>query len=300
MPDWHERITDDTRPSIRAEHELRYALAAPLIAAAARWCDLGCGTGLAAAAALEQPYEGTALLVDREQQLADRAAAALDARQTVALAADLATADGIAAVRDALAAGEGPLVVTCLETLAQLTDFAPLVALLTELAAQPGCTVVLSVPNDDYWALENPHAATAWGAGAVAELRTLLPDGHVVLHQVALQGSAIAPAEASADAQAAVALAPGVPSHLLLAFGAAAAQLGATGPATRVVQSDVEAQRRWERQRESDLLYYATAASALERRLAAVATPPAPAPAAPAPGGDGDDASDAPAASGHA
>ncbi len=29
MPDWQERITRDTKPAIRVEHDLRYAVAAP-------------------------------------------------------------------------------------------------------------------------------------------------------------------------------------------------------------------------------------------------------------------------------
>ena len=48
MSDWQERITRETAPAIRAEHELRYRIGAPLIAASAGMGDLGCGTGLAA------------------------------------------------------------------------------------------------------------------------------------------------------------------------------------------------------------------------------------------------------------
>lgn len=292
MHDRSERITEHTHPSIAAEHRLRYALAAPAIRASARWCDLGCGTGLSAAAALGGVYEGTALLVDREQELADRAATAVDAHQTVAIAADLSTAAGVERVRAALADGTGPLCVTCLETIPHLSDFAPLVALLAERAGEPEHTVVLSVPNDAFWALESPHHRTAWSEGAVAELRTLLPADHVVLHQVSVQGSAILRAGESADAQAPIALSPGVPSHVLLAFGAGAAQLGSGSPAAVVVQADVEAQRREARQRASDLLHLETTVQTLERRLAA--TPAAP------PASDEDGSSDAPAASGHA
>ena len=292
MPDWHERITDDTRPSIRAEHALRYAVAAPLIRASARWCDLGCGSGLAAADALgDAAYEGRALLVDRAAETAERAAAAVPARDAVALAADLADADGVAAVRAALADGDGPLCVTCLETIHQLADFAPLVALLSELAAEPGCSVVLSVPNDAYWSLEREHAATSWGEGAVEELRSLLPADQRVLHQVALAGSALLPAGERAEGSASFALAPGIPSHVVVAFGAGVEQLCAPAPAAAVAQADVEAQRRWERQRESDLLHSAAAIAALERRLAACETAPAAAPA---------EVSDAPAAGGQA
>ena len=45
--------SDEPLPSVRVEHELRYRSAGALIAGAGVWCDLGCGSGLAAAAALE-------------------------------------------------------------------------------------------------------------------------------------------------------------------------------------------------------------------------------------------------------
>src|SRR5437763_1303038 len=63
MPDWEERISRGTAPATRAEHELRYELAAPLVADAALWCDLGCGNGVAAARIARRPG-GRALLVD--------------------------------------------------------------------------------------------------------------------------------------------------------------------------------------------------------------------------------------------
>ncbi len=307
MPDWQERIDAGTRPATRAEHALRYALAAPLIHAAARWADLGCGNGTGAADALgDEPYGGSALLVDRDQAVADAAAAALQARETTALALDLADAGALASLREQLA-DDDSLLVTCFETIEHLSDFAPLVTLLLELAARPQTTVLLSVPNDDFWAIENPHHRTAWGAGAVAELRSLLPAGHVAFQQVVLEGSALAPLDAEVSTEAAVALAPGVPSHLLVAFGAEAAKVAAALPQARVAQADVAEQRRWERQRESDLLYHVAAVRELETRLAvaeaalaaATAAATAAAPAAPAAPADGED-DDAPAATGHA
>ncbi|ADB53889.1 methyltransferase domain-containing protein [Conexibacter woesei] len=291
MPDWQERINDDTRPAIRAEHELRYAVAAPLIRASARWCDLGCGTGLGAVTALAgEELDGTALLVDRDATAAERAATAVPARATTAIGADLSTAAGIDRVRAALAdaSGAGALCVTAFELIEHLESFAPLVALLVELGARPDATVLLSVPNDAFWAIDNPHHRTTWGEGAVEELRSLLPAGHVALHQLALEGSALLPLDEATVARTDVALAPGVPSHVLLAFGAQASQVTS---AVTVVQSDLEAQRRWERQRESDLLYYVKKVEALEQQLAERASTDA----APA---DGD--VDAPAASGHA
>lgn len=328
MPNWQERITHDTRPAIRAEHELRYALAAPLIRATARWCDLGCGAGVGAAAALDGDYDGRALLVDLDQQAAEQAAETIPAGSATALAADLSDAADLARVAEAAAAlaADGPLCVTCFEVVEHLESFAPLVEMLTGLAGAHDCTVVLSVPNDAFWAIESPFHQTTWGEGAVQELRGLLPADHVLLHQVALQGSAVVPVGESARASADVELFPGVPSHFLLAFGPRAAELAA---APRVVQTEIEEQRRWERQRESDLLYYVRAdrlqqsaleqarreldqartdlraeidrvvefrayIHELERRLGERPGDDVPAPAAP------DDEADAPAASGHA
>lgn len=254
MPDWQQRISRETAPAIRVEHELRYAAAAPLIRASAVWCDLGCGTGLAAAAALGGPYDGVALLVDADADAVREAQDAIEARETVALTADLADPAELERIRARLLASDapGPRCVTCFEAIEHLASFVPLVALLVELAEQADCTVVLSVPNDAFWAIENPHHATTWGEGAVAELRSLLPADHVVAHQVALQGSALVRAGATAEEVASVAIGDGVPTHVLLAFGPGAESLAA-GP--RVVQADLSGQRRWERQRESDLAY---------------------------------------------
>jgi SAM-dependent methyltransferase len=256
MPDWQERITRETAPSIRVEHELRYAAAAPIVHASAVWADLGCGTGLAAAAGLAAAYEGCAVLVDVDEGAVEQARSVVEAATIVALAADLADPRDLARVRTQLlaAAPEGDRCVTCFETIEHLASFVPLVELLVELAEHADCSVVASVPNDAFWAIENPHHATRWGEGAVEELRGLLPADHVLAHQIALQGSALTRAGA-ADATrevAEVAIARGVPTHFVLAFGPRADALAA---APRIVQADLSEQRRWERQRESDLAY---------------------------------------------
>jgi methylase of polypeptide subunit release factors len=64
MPTWQERITHDTEPAIRVEHDLRYRYAGPAIAGAQLWCDLGCGNGVAAAAGRPEGFTGQILLVD--------------------------------------------------------------------------------------------------------------------------------------------------------------------------------------------------------------------------------------------
>lgn len=272
MPDWQERITRETAPAIRIEHELRYAAAAPVVHASAAWGDLGCGTGLGAAGGLGTTYEGTALLVDVDAGAVAEAQRTIAARELVPLTADLADAGQLAGVRERLlaAAPDGRRCVTCFETIEHLSTFAPLVELLAGLAAEDDCSVVLSVPNDAFWAIESPHHRTTWGEGAIAELRSLLPADHLLLHQVALQGSALVPAGEETRETTSVALGEGVPTHFLLAFGPRA-ELLAAGP--RVVQSDLEEQRRWERQRESDLHYALESLERLERAGEGAPTP---------------------------
>jgi len=258
MPDWEERVTRESEPAIRAEHELRYAIAAPLIAGAALWCDLGCGSGVAAAGAIagaEAP--GRLILVDIAQDALDDASREVGFEGVVAVAADMATEEGVDRVRAEVLkhAQAGTRVVTCFETVEHLGTFVPLVELLTELAEEHGFTVLLSVPNDAFWSLENPHHRTMWGEGAFDELRSLLPVEHVVLRQLPLQGSAIVPGERPERRDLAVDADPGgVPSHFLVAIGPERERV--IGGAC-VVQADLQEQRRWERQREADLPYLA-------------------------------------------
>src|SRR5262249_14116780 len=120
------------------------------------------------------------------------------------------------------------------------------------LSERHGFTVLLSVPNDAFWALENPHHQTSWGEGSFEELRTLLPADHVMLRQLVLQGSAVGRADSEPElGSATVELDPeGVPSHMLAAFGPESDKV-AVG--AEVAQTVMEEQRRWERQREADL-----------------------------------------------
>lgn len=251
MPDWYERITQETPPDILAEHDLRYALVAPLIADSKLWCDLGCGNGIGAAAALAgRRPGGRVVLVDNDADAIATARRELDAPDAVSLTADLASPDGLARVREHVAGEEGT-VITCFEVVEHLATFVPLVTMFSELVEAGGTTVVLSVPNDAFWNMRNPYHLAAWGEGAMAELRSVLPPGHVVLHQVALSGSAVLPADSEErfDVQAA-ARAAGEPTHFIVAMGAQAERVR---PGAQVAQVDVVAQRSWERQREAHL-----------------------------------------------
>src|SRR4051812_16931636 len=174
MPDWQERVTRESEPAIRVEHQLRYALAAPLIAGAELWCDMGCGSGIAAADALGRSEHPTrTVLVDIADDALAQAARELRLENVSTVAADLSSADDLQRVRAELLehAGEGRRVITCFETVEHLANFVPLAGLLTDLAEQHGFTVVASVPNDAFWSLENPHHQGSWGDGAFEELR---------------------------------------------------------------------------------------------------------------------------------
>ena len=272
MPDWQERITRDTEPAIRVEHQLRYGLAAPIVHASALWCDLGCGTGVGAAQGLGGKLPPRTLLVDVAEDALEQARRELPGENVSTMQADLSSEDGVGAVVAALTeqAGEGPGTITCFECVEHLDSFVPLISALVQLAERHGFTVLLSVPNDAFWSIENPHHRTSWGEGAFEELRTLLPADHVMLRQVVLQGSAVVRADAEPELRPVeIELeAGGVPSHLLVAFGPERerAAVGAT-----VAQVDMEEQRRWERQREADLSMlkdYGTEIQAMSKELA--------------------------------
>ena len=259
MTDWQERITAGTDPSVRTEHTLRYAFAAPVVRGAATWCDLGCGTGLAATCATDGPFDGRLVLVDVDEPSVVQAAAHLRAREIAPLAVDLDDRAGRDAVRAAVLDGPAPRAITCFEVLEHVRDLPGVVALLVELAAEHETTVVLSVPNDAFGAIENPFHETVWSAAAFAELRAMLPDDHVFAEQVPLRGSRLQVRGAELHEPIAVQPHEGaVPSHFVAAFGPAATRLRA---AATIFEADQRGERRWTRQRESDLAY-------LEVRLA--------------------------------
>jgi SAM-dependent methyltransferase len=269
MPTWEARVSRATAPADRVDAELRYAYAAPLLRDAALWVDLGCGTGVAAGAALAGGAVAPAVLVDRSAEALAEARRECGAEVVAAIEADLETAEGIGAVRAAIAAargdGDGPTVVTCFDVLHQLADFTLLVELLLGLAAE-GTTVVLSVPDDAAGALDDPHRASAWSAGAAEELRRLLPDGAVVARQVPVRAAAIVADGAAGESAAlgTVAIAAEQPAtHHLLAFGSDAARLA---PVSRARAAALDDERADARRRESDLAY-------LEARVAQLETP---------------------------
>jgi SAM-dependent methyltransferase len=247
MPTWHERITHDIEPAIRVEHELRYRYAGPAIAAAKLWCDLGCGNGLAAAAARPEDFGGEILLVDVSASALAAAGSEVPGART--LQADLSDPAAVAKLAAELK-GKGT-VVTCFEVIEHLETFVPLVEMLESLK---NATVILSVPNDAFWATENPHHRTMWGEGAFAELQSLLPEGHTVAPQVQLNGSAIAQ---DGDER--------VPTHFLASWG------GAAPAAVRdVVPTDLDDQRDWVRRREADLAYFKAMAAERDELYAEV------------------------------
>jgi hypothetical protein len=261
--DWQERITHETGAAIRVEHRVRYALAAPLIARAPLWADLGCGNGIAAAEALDGRLPGRVVLVDASEDALGQASREFETAVS-ALQADLAASADLERLREVLTSGdaEGGCL-TAFEVVEHLADFVPMVELLVELAAEHEFTAILSVTNDAFWAIENPYHLTRWGEGAFAELRSLLPEGHVVIRQHALQGS-VAVIEGSEQERRSVSIKPApapVATHFLVSFGPAVEDL--RGGAD-VAGADQLEQRRWERQRESDLAYLQALRSEME------------------------------------
>jgi len=253
MSDWQERITHETAPAIRADHELRYRSAAPLILSHGPWADLGCGNGLAAAAALGQARPTRTVLVDVEAQAVARAALELGLPDATQLAADLTDPEDLGRISEALLAFEGQPVVTCFEVIEHLSSFLALLEWAGALAREHAATFVMSVPNDAFWSIQNPYHLTTWGEGAFEELRRLLPAEQTLLRQVALSGSALTSWNGESERHALAVEVGGpeaVATHFILAFGPRQHKVhrGAL-----VVQSEMLEQRRWERQRENDL-----------------------------------------------
>jgi hypothetical protein len=219
----------DTDPAARVDRDARRHIAAGL-AGDATWLDLRAAQGPAG----DDPGPDGATVIT----------------------GDFSSEEQLEAVRDA--AGEGALV-TVFDTIEHLPSFVGLVGLLTELAEHHGATIVLGVPNDAFGG-DNGAAATSWGEGAFAELRSALPPDHVVWHQLALRGTAVVPAGHEGLHEGAVALTDdGVPIAFLAAVGSRASALV---PAVGVVQADLSAERAARRGAEAELAY-------LRARLAA-------------------------------
>jgi hypothetical protein len=175
----------------------------------------------------------------------------------------------VAAVREQV--GEGA-VVACVGVLERLSEFGELVEALVSLARERGATVVLAVPNHAFAAQDH---ASAWGEGAVAELRRLLPSDHVLFHEVAVSGAALVPEGDAAHLTTSIDIDPRTtaPVAYVLAFGPNAARLSS---GVRVAGADVRAERERERAIRAEL-----------EVLRAVAGSGSPQPALPPPNGAG-------------
>jgi SAM-dependent methyltransferase len=281
-----ERIDIHTDPRIVHEHVLRYRFALPALEESDVWLDLGCGRGLGAAEALAGAHRpARTLLVDRDDEALKAAREALGADVVDALRIDLSSEQEVAELEQlALRSLDGRRAcVTCFEVIEHLDDFVPLVGLLRRIAGAGEVTVVLSVPNDAFWSIHNPHHRTMWSGEAFDEFRMLLPDDAVLAHQYALAGSSVQPLGSSTEMRSHVLpieiRESGTPTHYLLAFGASAGRLQGVA---RLTQVDLDAQRAWERQREAnlawlrqreeDLLYYESEARRLAQELDALRT----------------------------
>jgi hypothetical protein len=257
MVDFEERITRDSPPQSRLEHDVRYRSVRPLVISSQVWCDLGCGSGVAAATALDGRYPGRAVLVDVAEDALREAEHRIEAHEVQALRADLASEDDLGIVYDALFTDlPDHGCITCFELVEHLASFVPLVQLLLEAAETGRYTVILSVPNDAFTSIENPYHQTVWGDSAFEELRRLLPVDHILAVQVELRGSTLAHVNGTIEPhrEAAFTIPDAViASHFLAAFGPRASLLDEP---VEVHVTDRDAQRMWERQRESDLAYY--------------------------------------------
>lgn len=143
-------------------------------------------------------------------------------------------------------------VVVCADVLERMTNFGDLVSTLTTLATQRDVTVLLAVTNEPYADGGSEARGSVWGAGAIEELRQLLPAEHLLWHEVALRGAALVPADGPAALGAEIEIdhAQTVPVGFVIAFGPRAANLAATAT---VGAADLSAERAYERARTAEL-----------------------------------------------
>jgi hypothetical protein len=154
------------------------------------------------------------------------------------------------ALRDAV--GEES-VVACVGVIEHLAAFSVVIETLVSLAAERRATVVLAVPNDAAHRGPMPsERPTKWTAGAVAELRRLVPSDHVVLDVIGLRGAALrAPGErVPLDETIEVQERPEGAAAFVVAFGPRARDLR---PASVVAPADVRAERDLELARVAEL-----------------------------------------------
>jgi hypothetical protein len=156
-------------------------------------------------------------------------------------------------------------VITCAGLLERLADFVGVVETLVALAAEHDATVVITVPNDRFAGAPDERSRSAWGEGAVAELRQLLPSDHVPYDLLTLRGAALVPAAAGAELSVPVEVDPGTaaPVGFVLAFGPRAAGLAASAS---IGAADLSGERAHERAREAELEVLRARLAALDPR----------------------------------
>ena len=144
-------------------------------------------------------------------------------------------------------------IVACVRVLERLERFVEVVEVLAQLSRERGATVVMAIPNHAWDADGAEAAATSWGDGAVAELRGLLPAGHVVFHEVALRGAAFVPAddeENKLSVPVVIDQRVTVPVAFVLAFGP---QAGELSPHALARAADLSAERAFEHARTAEI-----------------------------------------------
>ncbi|HEX7297892.1 MAG TPA: hypothetical protein VF257_02725 [Solirubrobacteraceae bacterium] len=158
-------------------------------------------------------------------------------------------------------------VIACAGVLEHLADFVAVVEALVAISANRGATVVLAVPNQAYGGQAYADRASAWGEGAVGELRRLLPPDHVLFHEVALRGAALLPEGESVELPTSVEIDPRVtaPVAFVLAFGPRATRLAAQA---EVAAADVRAEREHERALTAELDVLRAVAGSAEQQPA--------------------------------
>ena len=176
------RSASRARPSRRSASSTSCATAWPRRWSAARatWADLGCGNGVAAADALGGDVRRRARCSSTSTSAARRGRRARAARGRAVHARGRPRRAGRASQR--VRAALSPATRARRHVLRGRrapADVRPARRAARRARRRGRTTVLLSVPNDAFWAIENPYHETMWGEGAFAELRRMLPEGTV-------------------------------------------------------------------------------------------------------------------------
>ena len=254
--------------NLLAEHLVRYEFVSQRTSRSAScvYFDLGCGNGFGLK--ILQFYAPNSILYgcDISDEALAEAARHLGTASTVRLLQmDLTRIETYGAIESLLRVHQGTRrILVCFEIVEHLNDFKSLIAFLDQQVTN-GVEAFLSVPNDEFWGVQNPFHKNMMGEESLSELMQLFDNTPRLYKQYPIQGATILPAGVTelTEDQIIGKLLPqfverrqslSIPSHFILHLGSS--ELTTDAFTARFVPWDAAAERQWIAQREADMLYY--------------------------------------------